>query len=281
MTRTFISKEIWCSRTQMRDSAAPEKYKIYGKAYIPDGTGRYPLVIFSHELGKNHESGVPYAERLAASGYAVYTFDYCGGTVFCNWKGEVVRPRRSSGKTTDASLVTWIEDLKAVTAAAKNWAFVDPKKIFLAGGSQGAVSSALTACRDRQLDDKLGIAGLILLYPPLDLPERMHSLFHTKEQIPESFDLFNGWIMLGRGYADDIWDYDVYRELAEYTKPVLILHGDKDDVVDISVSEEAVSIIPDCRFCRICGGRHGFKGQAFEEACSRMLDFLNEIIISK
>ncbi|MBQ9063655.1 MAG: hypothetical protein IJ121_12700 [Eubacterium sp.] len=254
MTKTFDIKEIWCSRTRTSGSAAPENYRIYGKAYIPDG-GRYPLVIFSHELGKNYEAGVPYAERLAASGYAVYTFDYCGGTVFCNWKGEIVRPRRSSGETTDASLVTWIEDLTAVAAAAKTWEFVDPGKIFLAGGSQGAVSSALTACRDRQLQGdrqfqgarqlqgdrqlqgNLGIAGLILLYPPLDLPERMHGLFHSREQIPEIFDLFNGWIMLGKRYADDIWDFDVYGELAEYTRPVLILHGDKDDVVDISVSE--------------------------------------------
>jgi dienelactone hydrolase len=38
-----------------------------------------PLVIFSHELGNNHEAGVRYAEGLAAHGYAAYVFDFCGG----------------------------------------------------------------------------------------------------------------------------------------------------------------------------------------------------------
>lgn len=269
MKQSFFVKEIWCSR-KAGNAASTETFHIYGKAYIPAAEGRYPLLIFSHELGKNHEAGIPYAERLAAAGYAVYTFDYCGGTVFCGRDGRIVRQRHSSGETTDASLMTWTEDLAAVLLAAGSWDFVDPARICLIGGSQGAVASALTACRTQA-------AGLILLYPPLDLPERMHTLFHDREEIPERFDLFDGWILLGRRYAEDVWDLDVYRELAGYRGNLLILHGDQDDVVDISVSEKAVPLVPDCRFYRIRGGRHGFKGEAFEDACSRILTFLGEV----
>ena len=341
MKRSFYTKEIWCSRKR-DDSPSSEVYWIYGKAYIPateaaqaeeaaeaaqsaeaaeaagSSGGRYPLLIFSHELGKNHEAGAPYAERLAAAGYAVYTIDYCGGTVFRSRDGEIVRPRRSSGETTDASLITWVDDLTAILSAAAEWDFVDPERIFLMGGSQGAVSSLLTACRsqreghhsairfncpdgkdkafasgkmdlpdesdkkdkfDKELmpgQQRSNVAGLILLYPPLDLPERMHQMFHDRESIPETFDLFDGWIQLGRRYADDIWDLDVYREFTGYSGQVLILHGDQDDVVDISVSEKAVAMKPDCRFYRISGGRHGFKGEAFEEACRRVLSYLCE-----
>ena len=48
--------------------------RIYGIAYIPDTVEeKKPLVIFSHELGNSHTTGIPYAERLAEAGYAAYT----------------------------------------------------------------------------------------------------------------------------------------------------------------------------------------------------------------
>ena len=56
---SYRTEEIWCENGSNR---------IYGIAYIPEAEGRLPLVIFSHELGNNHESGVRYAERLAAHG---------------------------------------------------------------------------------------------------------------------------------------------------------------------------------------------------------------------
>ena len=67
----YRTEEIWCQNGT--DS-------IYGIAYIPDTNAKVPLVIFSHELGNNHESGIRYAERLAQNGYAVYIFDFRGGS---------------------------------------------------------------------------------------------------------------------------------------------------------------------------------------------------------
>ena len=61
MTYTYETREIWCQRDDNR---------IFGIAYVPDaGAEKLPLVIFSHELGNSHTSGIPYAERLAAAGY--------------------------------------------------------------------------------------------------------------------------------------------------------------------------------------------------------------------
>ena len=45
---TYRTEEILCE-----DSGK----SIYGVAYIPSGEGKFPLVIFSHELGNNHEAG--------------------------------------------------------------------------------------------------------------------------------------------------------------------------------------------------------------------------------
>ena len=41
-------------------------------------------------------------------------------------------------------------------------------------------------------------------------------------------------IYAGRIYVADMWDYDVYAEIGNYTKPVLLMHGDRDGIVPIS-----------------------------------------------
>jgi len=79
----YRTEEIWCENGSSR---------IYGIAYIPEAEGRFPLVIFSHELGNNHEAGVRYAERLAAHGYAAYVFDF-RGSVGCARRRKAVAIR--------------------------------------------------------------------------------------------------------------------------------------------------------------------------------------------
>ena len=75
-------EENWCQNGENR---------IYGLSYIPEGEGKFPLVIFSHELGNNHESGIRYAERLAENGFAAYVFDFCGGSVSAAFRDIVYR----------------------------------------------------------------------------------------------------------------------------------------------------------------------------------------------
>ena len=244
-------REIWCGRGAAR---------LYGVACIPEGRKRKPLVIFSHELGNSHTAGLPYAERLAAAGYAAYAFDFRGGSRGAN---------RSGGSSTDMSVITELDDLETVLSEAVSWDFADPDRIILFGGSQGGVVSALTGCRhpDRT-------AGMILMYPPFMLPEVMREMFPSRDLIPERFDLFGGWIFLGRRYAADVWDMDLYEELPGYPGDVLMLHGDMDHRVDISVSEKAAGMFRHCELRVIKGGKHGFTREQFEEASGHILEFM-------
>ncbi len=237
--------------------------EIFGKAFIPEGEGRRPLVIFSHELGDSHKSGIPYAERLAAAGYAAYTYDFCGGSVGKN---------QSSGANVGMSVMTEVSDLEAVLAEASSWEFADPERIVLLGGSQGAVVTAVAGCRNAER-----IAGMMLLYPPFTIPDEMRARFRRKERIPEEFDLFGGWMRVGGNYAADVWDLDVYDELAQYQGDVLLLHGDRDTTVPLSVSKRAANVIPRCEFHVIEGGRHGFTGAAFEAAAGHILRYMEKI----
>ena len=103
MSGNYRMEEIWCQN-------GPDQ--IYGIAYIPEGAEKSPLVIFSHELGNNHESGIRYAERLASNGYAAYVFDFRGGSA----AGVL---NRSSGNNYGMSVMTEASDLETVLNTVK------------------------------------------------------------------------------------------------------------------------------------------------------------------
>ena len=250
------AEEIWCENRSSR---------IYGVAYIPEAKGKLPLVIFSHELGNNHEAGVRYAERLAAHGYAAYVFDFCGGSA-----GGT--QNRSDGSNLEMSVLTEASDLSAVLDAAKAWPFVDSDKIFLLGGSQGGLVTIITGC-ERQ--DEL--AGMMLMYPALSAKaDSQANSYASPEEVPEDVPLFGGWMHVGRNYITDLWKVDFDQLLASYRGKLLLLHGDRDSTVDVSWSEHAAEIIPICEFHVISGGGHEFYGQPFEDAMGYILSYVDE-----
>ena len=253
-TGTYTTQEIWVQNGDNR---------IYGVAYVPDTDKKVPLVIFSHELGNDHTSGVRYAERLAEAGYAAYVFDFCGGTVGGN---------RSDGSNKEMSILTEASDLESVLSTAKSWDFVDPDKIVLLGGSMGGLVTTVVGSTHQD-----EIAGMILMYPALSAKDDSGAeQYQTEDEIPEDVSLFGGWIHVGKNYITDLWKVDFNQLLSSYQGHMLLLHGDKDSTVPLSYSEEAKEIIPDCEFYVIKDGGHEFFGQPFEDAMGYILPYLEK-----
>ena len=253
-TGTYTTQEIWVQNGDNR---------IYGVAYVPNTDKKVPLVIFSHELGNDHTSGVRYAERLAEAGYAAYVFDFCGGTVGGN---------RSDGSNKEMSILTEASDLEAVLAAAKTWDFVTPDKIVLLGGSMGGLVTTVVGSTHQD-----EIAGMILMYPALSAKDDSGAeQYQTEDEIPEDVSLFGGWIHVGKNYITDLWTMDFNQLLSSYQGHMLLLHSDKDSTVPLSYSEEAKKIIPDCEFYVIKDGGHEFFGQPFEDAMGYILPYLEK-----
>ena len=252
-TGTYTTQEIWVQNGDNR---------IYGIAYVPDADKKVPLVIFSHELGNDHTSGVRYAERLAAeAGYAAYVFDFCGGTVGGN---------RSDGSNKEMSILTEASDLESVLSTAKSWDFVNPDKIVLLGGSMGGLVTTVVGSTHQD-----EIAGMILMYPALSAKDDSGAeQYQTEDDVPEDVSLFGGWIHVGKNYITDLWKVDFNQLLSSYQGHMLLLHGDKDSTVPLSYSEEAKEIIPDCEFYVIKDGGHEFFGQPFEDAMGYILPYL-------
>lgn len=236
--------------------------KIYGVAYIPETENeKVPLVICAHGLGGSYQSNAAYAEQLASHGIAAYCFDFRGGG-----------GSRSDGDTTEMSVMTEVSDLEVIMEAAPGWDFVDESKIVLLGTSQGGITSAIAAARHAEQ-----ISGLVLMYPAFLVGDAVHERFDSLEEVPDSFH-FN-WITAGRPYAEDMWDYDVYGEIGNYTGRVLLLHGSADSIVPISYSDRAVEVYENVEYDVIYGAGHGFHGDAFDEAVRYVFGYLQEIQI--
>lgn len=258
---------------QAKEKATEYKYKsstlkikrgkktIYGKLFLPKAKEKknFPTVIYSHGFGGSYEYGVDYAKALAKKGYAVYCFDFCGGSP----------DSRSSGSTLEMSIFTEQKDLEAVIKNLKKQKYVDKKNIFLFGSSQGGAVSAITAAEHQK-----EIRGMILFYPAFVLVDNAKSLFKSVDEIPDKY--YHMWMNVGKTYFKDLLDYDIYEDIKAYKKKVLIVHGDADDIVPLSYSRKAVETYSSSDLKVIKGAGHGFYGKEEDRAIQYMLSYLNK-----
>jgi len=204
---------------------------IYARAFVPDASGRVPLVIFSHGLGANVEHEEEVQKALAKAGIAVFSFEFAGGS-----SSEAPM---SEGLTTEMSVLTEVQNLKDAIRIASGMEYVDPQKIYLMGSSQGGLVTALTA------EEVTNIQGLFLFYPAFSLPDDIRSSFPKLDEVPETFNLLG--TKIGKKYITDIYDMDPYANLEKLAMPVHIYHGKDDNIVPLTASKKALKTLPNAR----------------------------------
>ena len=201
---------------------------IKGTVFLPKGKTDCPIAVISHGFMANQMFSQIHAQNLAKMGYAAFCFDFCGGTLVGS----------SDGDSTDMSVLTEVEDLKAVIEFAKEQSYTDENELVLLGCSQGGFVSAIVAAEMKEEVD-----ALILLYPALCIPDdaRSGEMMFAKfdpQNVPETF--WCGPMKLGRRYVTDVIEMDPYEIINQYTGKVLIIHGNQDKIVDISYALRAV-----------------------------------------
>lgn len=231
---------------------------VGGLAYIPAAASSSPapLVICCHGMEGSHTRVTPMALRLAAAGAVAVCFDFRGGG------GSA-----SQGDPLEMSVLTELADLEAVLASASTWSVVDPSRVALFGLSLGGAVAALAAVRHPQR-----ISALALWYPALALDRELRAGFRGLDAVPAAFEHRGN--RLGRAYAVDAWGLDISAEIASYRGPVLLVHGDQDRSVPLSVSQQAARTFPDAELATIPGAAHGFGDANWERAMSRTVGFL-------
>lgn len=237
-----------------------DELSIYGQAYIPgEGKGKYPTIIIGHGFTGTYRDNAHYAEYLAANGIVAYVFDFVGGS----------NSTQSDGDTRDMSVLTEVEDMKAVLEHFKTLDFVDPEHIFLMGESQGGFVAALTAAQKKD-----EIKGLIMLYPAFIIPDDAKATYASPSNIPNDISLWG--VHVSAKYYTDLWDMDVYKEIGLFTGDVLIFHGTQDNLVNLSYSERAVEVYQRAELVVYEGAGHGFYGSPAQQASEKMVEFINK-----
>ncbi|MFN7251541.1 MAG: alpha/beta hydrolase family protein [Anaerobacillus sp.] len=230
---------------------------IYGISYMPDTSKKCPVVIFSHGFNGTNADFAMNSEYLVANGVGAFCYDFCGGSVHS----------KSDLKTTEMSIFTEKEDLCAVIDTIRDWNNVDRDNIFLFGGSQGGLVTALAA---EELKEE--IRGIVLLYPAFSIPDNWNTRFTTLESIPDTYELWG--MTLGRTFFETIHGYDVFEHIGKYHKNVLIMHGDQDDIVGLEYGKRASKLYPHARMEVFPGEGHGFTEAGNKKVAEMTCEFV-------
>lgn len=234
----YHTKELHCTYNNV---------DIFGVLYIPDsGAGIYPAVICSHGYNCIGSDLREMAESLAKNGIMAYTFDYCGGST----------RSASSGDSVDMSVETEQDNLRHVIDMISAMDAVDSTRLYLYGESQGGFVAALTAA---EMPDR--IAGMFLSSPAFSIVDQWLAM--DPDSMKEPFPFMSD-MKLSKKFYDGVPRYDVYKHIGAFTNPVMIYHGDRDQLVDVSYAKRINEAFPDSVLTVLEGAGHCFdeKGRA-------------------
>lgn len=231
--------------------------EIYGKIYAPDEDGVFPTVILSHGYNGCNADFVNECKYFASNGIIAYAYDFSGGST----------RSKSSGKSTEMTIFTEKEDLMTVLDYISGMEKVDSKHVYLFGGSQGGLVTALTA---EECEEK--ICGMILYYPAFCIPDDWRKTYPTTEEIPETIDFWG--LKLGRNFFVSIHDFYTFDNIGGFEKDILIIHGDKDNIVPLNYAEKAKEHYKNAELVVLPGEGHGFTPAGGEEAMNMVLDYM-------
>lgn len=198
-----------------------EGFNIVGEAYVPGGRTSYPALCLCHGIPRGTkdpgDAGYPaLARRLCDNGFLTLVFNFRG--------------TGASGGNLD--IMGWTRDLQAVIDYVYKMREVDRARIFLVGFSGGAAVSVYVAARDPRISHVVSCACPAQFRGFQD-PEGARAMvehFRSIEMIrDEDFPpSLEAWV---EGF-NQVKPIDQIKKICP--KPLLVVHGTEDDVVDPS-----------------------------------------------
>ena len=226
---------------------------VRGVIFRPDQADeKFPTVIFSHGFGSNYHELIHHGSGFAENGIVCVMFDFCGG-------GD---ESTSDGTMLEMTVLTEAEDLEAVMDSILDQPYVNNDALYLQGESQGGFVSAIVGNRRKE-----DIKGLILWYPAFVIPE------DAKKRLESGITSFGGHD-LSPEYDRVAKEIDVDKLQQDFGKPVLLIHGNKDELVPIEYSRTAAARYGYATLREIRGAGHGFEGKDSDNAREMSIAFI-------
>ena len=219
---------------------------------------RLPAVILLSGAGGGDRDGFSYgvptigqlAGALADAGFLAVRYDKRGFG-------------QSGGRAESATLGDYADDARAVVRWLLERKDVDPKRIALAGHSEGAWVALLTAARERRVAAVAFIEAASSTGADLALEQQRYELDHLQlkpderekkialqKQIQTAVITGKGWDGISvndRKAADTPWlqsflTFDPAKSIADLRQPLLILHGALDKEVPVAHADRLTDL---------------------------------------
>jgi pimeloyl-ACP methyl ester carboxylesterase len=279
--------------------------RCVGRLYRPDQPSNPPLVVLAGgPIASGGRPLAPYAERLAAAGYAAFSFDFrhtgdsdgeprnlvSPARQRTDWEAALAGLRGRGDVATDTT-VLWGVGLAG--RGALDVAADDPRIDGVV--AQTPILSGRSFLRRRGLGF---VAGGLLA----GLRDRLQSVVTSPHLVPVVDDGREGDSRLAlvsgpsvaRGYRDlssEEWDnrtparsiLALWRHTDDDaptrpTCPVLLVSGTRDDVASVAAAEAAVASLPDATLVRLPAGHLDlYEGRGFERCLRHGVAFLDTV----
>lgn len=232
---------------------------LSGTLHLPDAATPAG-VVFGHCFTCSRHTSIlrQIASDLGRKGVAALRFDFSGNG-------------QSQGEFSES---TYSKQISEMELAADILADQGVTWIGLAGHSLGAVVAVLTASRDRRFGAVCAIAGRLFGLRP------RHFLSPIQlEELDKSgrvhFESRGRALRLDRGFFSDADAYDLPGTVASLDLPMLVVHGDRDEVVPVEEAIKAHDVNPSgVELVVVPGGDHMFSDVDGRRALSaRIVDW--------
>lgn len=228
--------------------------RLHAKLDRPDGADKGPLCILIHGFTGHMEEDHIIAAKKAINGAGVSVL-----------RAEMYGHGQSDGEFRNHTLYKWVTNALSVADYAKSLDFVTD--LFLCGHSQGGLLIMLLGgmCPD-------DFKAIIPLSPAWTIPQdaREGSVLGVSfdpGHIPENLTT-DEWELSGN-YIRVAQTIHVEDEIERYEGPVLIVHGDDDEIVPYEYGKKAAELYKNAKLVTIHGDDHCY---------TRHLDEMSEAV---
>lgn len=214
-----------------KDPVSGPEGRIAYTITLPKGfntaTDHCPMVILMHGIfsSKGFIPMPQIAQGLARAGIGSIRFDFDGHG-------------KSDGRKQDMTIEKEIADAQAVWGYVQTLPYVS--EVGLLGHSQGGVVASMVA--GRLATSGTPPAGLVLLAPGSVIKDACQGgkFFNARFDPgdPPRYIRCLGFYKLGRDYLLSTQHLDIYGTASAYQGPVLLLHGDHDNIVPLRCSQQ-------------------------------------------
>ncbi len=249
--------------------------QLIGILHIPDELKsgmKAPGILMLHGFTGNrteaHRLFVHVARSLCDSGYVVLRFDFRGS-------GD------SDGEFEDMTLPGEVSDAERALTFLIRHRCVDGERVGVIGLSMGGRVAAILTSLDRRVK-------FAVLYSPALGPLRERFFSQASKEALENLnsgepvEIPGGWY-LKKAFFDTV-DYIVPLDIMGGIKaPILIIHGDKDEVIPLEEAKKGYELIKDLNEKNelhvVKGGDHTFsKREHTLEVIEKTLKWINQLV---